>query len=651
MIGTSISRYDILEELGQGGMSVVYLAQDTGLNRQVAVKLLHTHLANKPENRMRFRREAEAIARLRHANILDVYDVSDASEPRSYIVMEYVDGLNLRQFVERHGAPPSEIVCLLGAQLCNALAHAHKHGVIHRDLKPENVMISTAGEVKLMDFGIAHVIGAETMTRTGSLIGSPAHMAPEMIDGAQVDARADIFALGTILYWMSTGRLPFYGDNTPQVLRNVMESRYTRPEDIEPTLSHDLARIIARTLHADPAERFQSADTLKLELLAAVHAVGFEDEERMLRDYFAAPEAYGVAFAETIGARLIESAKRASQRGSTAAAISYFNRVLAYDPTNAQVRECLRDLQRGRRRWLIGAVVIALCVAGGGGWLIYASWSEARTRAEGVTRVQQSVDRAMVNALASLAHHAAHTRVEHARDSALIELPKLRATAVAEAVAARAKTVNQTRLSYLASRRPLRQLAVIDRPLNLRLKEDLRRTAQRVDPAPPDEAQAAKVSENPEPPAVQTTPVEFKVFPPPTRLEIDGKVVSWQLGAVELTPGRHLLRASAPGCKPYRQFVVVKAGETAKIPVVLDWQDAQIRVESNKDVLVYVDSERNPRSSGSRSSLRVPFERGKFYTPKTLNLRIKDSANLQRVQTREIEVEPGVSRVIKVNFP
>lgn len=651
MIGTSISRYDILEELGQGGMSVVYLAQDTGLNRQVAVKLLHTHLANKPENRMRFRREAEAIARLRHANILDVYDVSDASEPRSYIVMEYVDGLNLRQFVERHGAPPSEIVCLLGAQLCNALAHAHKHGVIHRDLKPENVMISTAGEVKLMDFGIAHVIGAETMTRTGSLIGSPAHMAPEMIDGAQVDARADIFALGTILYWMSTGRLPFYGDNTPQVLRNVMESRYTRPEDIEPTLSHDLARIIARTLHADPAERFQSADTLKLELLAAVHAVGFEDEERMLRDYFAAPEAYGVAFAETIGARLIESAKRASQRGSTAAAISYFNRVLAYDPTNAQVRECLRDLQRGRRRWLIGAVVIALCVAGGGGWLIYASWSEARTRAEGVTRVQQSVDRAMVNARASLAHHAAHTRVEHARDSALIELPKLRATEVAEAVAARAKTVNQTRLSYLASRRPLRQLAVIDRPLNLRLKEDLRRTAQRVDPAPPDEAQAAKVSENPEPPAVQTTPVEFKVFPPPTRLEIDGKVVSWQLGAVELTPGRHLLRASAPGCKPYRQFVVVKAGETAKIPVVLDWQDAQIRVESNKDVLVYVDSERNPRSSGSRSSLRVPFERGKFYTPKTLNLRIKDSANLQRVQTREIEVEPGVSRVIKVNFP
>jgi len=649
MIGTSISRYDILEELGQGGMSVVYLAQDTGLNRRVAVKLLHTHLANKPENRMRFRREAEAIARLRHENILDVYDVSDASEPRSYIVMEYVDGLNLRQFVESHGAPPSEIVCLLGAQLCNALAHAHKHGVIHRDLKPENVMISTSGQVKLMDFGIAHVIGAETMTRTGSLIGSPAHMAPEMIDGAQVDARADIFALGTILYWMSTGRLPFYGDNTPQVLRNVMESRYARPEDIEPTLSHDLARIIARTLHADPAERFQTADTLKLELLAAVHAVGFEDEERMLREYFAAPEAYGIAFAKTIISRLIESAKRASQRGSTAAAISYFNRVLAYDPTNAEVRECLRDLQRGRRIWLLAAALLALCVAGGGSWLIYASWSKAHNRAQGSAQMHRIVDAAVLNARASLAHHSAQAHVLNARNNALLELPKLRATQLAEDVTTRAKTLNRTRFRRFEATRTLRQVAVIDRPTNLRLQEKVHLPAERV--ASLDKEQAVQVTERPETPALQTTPVEFKVFPPPTRLEIDGKVVSWQLGAVELTPGKHLLRASAPGCKPYRQFVVVKAGENDKIPVVLDWQDAQIRVESNKNVLVYVDSERNPRSSGPLSSLRIPFERGKFYTPKTLNLRIKDSANLQRVQTREIEVEPGASRVIKVNFP
>lgn len=652
MIGTSISRYDILEELGQGGMSVVYLAQDTGLNRQVAVKLLHSHLANKPENRMRFRREAEAIARLRHENILDVYDVSDASEPRSYIVMEYVDGMNLRQFVECHGAPPSEIVCLLGAQLCNALAHAHKHGVIHRDLKPENVMISTSGEVKLMDFGIAHVIGAETMTRTGSLIGSPAHMAPEMIDGKQVDARADIFALGTILYWMSTGRLPFCGENTPQVLRNVMESRYTLPEDIEPTLSHDLARIICRTLHADPAERFQTADTLKLELLATVHAVGLEEHASMLRKYFAGPEAYGVEFATSIVPRLIDCAKRANQRGSTAVAISYFNRVLAYDPANAEVRECLRNLHRGRRLWFVATAALALCVAGGGSWLLYSYWDGIQSRAEAHAQVHLIVDAATVNARLTVAHQAAQTTIHHSQNQAFLELPRLRAAQVAQDVAARAKVVSGTRLQRFEKAHSLRQLTKIKPSPKVTLRQNIRRPLEgQPDSKEREQEDALKTEQETAPKTAQTTPVEFKVFPPPTRLEINGEAVSWQLGAVRLTPGKHLLRASAPGCKPYRRFVVVNADKNDKIPIVLDWQDAHIRVESNKNVLVYVDSERNPRSSGPQSSIRVSFERGKFYAPKTLNLRIKDSANLQRVQTREIEVEPGNSRVIKVNFP
>src|SRR5699024_1808231 len=119
---------------------------------------------------------------------------------------------------------------------------------------------------------------------------SPAHMAPEVIDGARIDERADIFSLGTVLYWMSTGRLPFSGENTPQVLRNVLEGRFEPPEVIQPTISHDLARIIERTLQCDPSERYQSVESLKRDLFAAVHAVGFEDEEAVLRAYFAAPE-------------------------------------------------------------------------------------------------------------------------------------------------------------------------------------------------------------------------------------------------------------------------------------------------------------------------------------------------------------------------
>jgi serine/threonine-protein kinase len=387
MIGTSISRYDILEELGQGGMSVVYLARDTGLNRQVAVKLLHSHLANKPENRKRFRREAEAIARLRHPNILDVYDVSDAAGERSFIVMEYVEGMNLRQFIEHHGPPPAEVACLIGAQICNALAHAHQHGVIHRDLKPENIMISTAGAVKLMDFGIAHVIGAETMTRTGSLIGSPAHMAPEMIDGEQVDERADIFALGTVLYWMSTGRLPFSGENTPQVLRNVMECRFEPPELVEPKISHDLARIIGRSLRLEPAERFASVEALKRELFAAVHAVGLEDADAILNAYFADPDAYLPEFERDIVPRLIGCARRATARRPQLPIST------AYWPSTRRTPRCASACEactgggesgwagRSRSHWSSRGAAVGCCILSGWRAGVSTSRSPNRNRA------------------------------------------------------------------------------------------------------------------------------------------------------------------------------------------------------------------------------------------------------------------------------
>ncbi|MFW6057669.1 MAG: serine/threonine-protein kinase, partial [Persicimonas sp.] len=331
MIGTSIARYEITEELGQGGMSVVYLARDTALSRDVAVKVLHDHLAKKAENRKRFRREAEAIARLRHPNILDVYDVSDESDDRSFIVMEYIPGMNLRQFIERHRPPPPEVAALIGVEICNALDHAHSHGVIHRDLKPENVMISDEGQVKLMDFGIAHVIDAETMTKTGSLLGSPAHMAPELIDGQPVDERADVFALGTVLYWMTTGELPFRGENAPQVLRNVMECRFEPPEVLEPKIGHDLSRIICKSLQKEPKDRYSSVDTVKRELLAAVHAVGFEESDRLVGDFFDAPRELEQRFDEQIVPRLIGRGKRAVERKNIPSAIAYFNRVLAYD--------------------------------------------------------------------------------------------------------------------------------------------------------------------------------------------------------------------------------------------------------------------------------------------------------------------------------
>src|SRR5690606_19029204 len=185
------------------------------LDREVAIKVLHPHLAAREESRRRFSREARAVARLRHASIVEIYDFSGDDAPESFIVTEFVRGRTLKAFGDEVGFALPEIGVLVAAQLAAALEHAHREGIVHRDLKPENVMVREDGVLKLMDFGIARMIGAEDrMTMTGALVGSPLHMAPEIIEGREAGAPADVFALGTILYWLVAGRMAFAGNNT-----------------------------------------------------------------------------------------------------------------------------------------------------------------------------------------------------------------------------------------------------------------------------------------------------------------------------------------------------------------------------------------------------------------------------------------------------
>jgi len=165
-------------------MSTVYRARDAALDREVAVKVLHPHLAGRPESCTRFLREAKAIARLRHPNIVEVFDCADDNDSEQFIDTELVHGPSLRNFLDNHALTIPEVGAAIAVGLCRALAHAHSVGIIHRDIKPENVMLDLRkGEVKLTDFGIAHILDAETLTATGSLLGSPAHMPPEMIEG------------------------------------------------------------------------------------------------------------------------------------------------------------------------------------------------------------------------------------------------------------------------------------------------------------------------------------------------------------------------------------------------------------------------------------------------------------------------------------
>jgi serine/threonine protein kinase len=227
-----LGRYELLEQVGSGGMSVVYRGRDTALDREVAVKLLHPHLASAPESRARFSREARAVARLSHPGIVEIYDYAGDAAVESYLVTEFVRGRTLRAWATEIGFGYPEVGMLVGRALADALVHAHSAGVIHRDIKPENVLIheDEPPAVKLADFGIARILASdERMTMTGALVGSPHHMAPEIVEGKDADARSDLFSLGTILYWLATGKLPFAAPNPTAILRRVLDADFEDP--------------------------------------------------------------------------------------------------------------------------------------------------------------------------------------------------------------------------------------------------------------------------------------------------------------------------------------------------------------------------------------------------------------------------------------
>jgi hypothetical protein len=242
--GTTLGPYQLVDEIGRGGMGVVYLAEDSRLGRKVALKALPPDLAAIPEFRQRLRREARAAATISHPAVATVYALEEIDD-HLIIVSEYVNGETLRAMIT-HGAIESGRARAIAVQVARALCAAHDAGVVHRDLKPENVLITSAGDVKVVDFGIAHVEGSEAtrLTRAGALLGTPAYMAPEQLLGGPIDARADIYAFGVLLSEMVTGRHPL----------SASAVRATPPPEFAP--------IIARCIQADPAARYRSAREL-----------------------------------------------------------------------------------------------------------------------------------------------------------------------------------------------------------------------------------------------------------------------------------------------------------------------------------------------------------------------------------------------------
>ena len=260
------NRYEILEIIGTGGMARVYKARCHRLNRLVAIKILREDLAQDAEFRRRFHDESQAVAMLSHPNIVAVYDVSRSSE-LEYIVMELIDGITLKQYMQKKGNKLNWREALhFITQIVKALGHAHSRGIIHRDIKPHNVMVLRDGSVKVADFGIARVASGGHSTLTQEALGSVHYISPEQARGSHIDARSDLYSAGVVLYEMITGRLPFEGDTPVSVAIQHINSIPLSPREIDPSIPEALEAITMKAMAPNPDNRYSSADEMLADL-------------------------------------------------------------------------------------------------------------------------------------------------------------------------------------------------------------------------------------------------------------------------------------------------------------------------------------------------------------------------------------------------
>lgn len=265
-------RYELGEILGFGGMSEVHIARDVRLHRDVAVKVLRADLARDPSFYLRFRREAQNAAALNHPAIVAVYDTGEAETPNGplpYIVMEYVDGVTLRDIVHTEGPMEPKRAIEIIADACQALNFSHQHGIIHRDVKPANIMISKSGAVKVMDFGIARALAdtGNSVTQTAAVIGTAQYLSPEQARGEPVDARSDVYSLGCVLYEILTGEPPFIGDSPVAVAYQHVREDADPPSKRHPGISPELDAVVLKALTKNPENRYQSAAEMRADLI------------------------------------------------------------------------------------------------------------------------------------------------------------------------------------------------------------------------------------------------------------------------------------------------------------------------------------------------------------------------------------------------
>lgn len=273
LIGQSRLHYDIIEKLGEGGMGIVYKAFDNKLKREVAIKFLPWSVTSEKDIRTRFHIEAQAVATLNHPNIATIYAIEELTnaigQEELFFVMEFIDGIELRQLIRGKQLELTE-VSNIAVQVGDGLVAAHEKGITHRDIKPANIMITSRGLIKLMDFGLAKIGDGMQLTRANTTLGTVAYMSPEQALGETADLRSDVWAFGVVLYEMLTGKLPFIGKNTYELMNAIIHEKHTPLKDLGLDIPDELNSIVERALRKDPKLRYQSADGLSQDLHAFV---------------------------------------------------------------------------------------------------------------------------------------------------------------------------------------------------------------------------------------------------------------------------------------------------------------------------------------------------------------------------------------------
>ncbi len=530
----SVDRYQLHELVGTGGMSRVYRAWDRTLDREVAVKLLHPHLAGEAESRLRFSREARAVAKLRHPNILEIFDFSGEPTQPAYIVTEFIHGITLRRFAEQTGFALPSLAALCGHALASALEHAHALGIVHRDLKPENVMVSEEGQLKLMDFGIARFLDAgERMTMTGALIGSPAHMAPELIEGKEADARSDLFSLGTLLYWLMTGALPFQAGNTTALLKKILDVDYPDPRLLNPAVSDSLAECVRSLLQREPSDRPESAQAVRVALEKALAEDGLTQPADELRAYLTDPEATQLRFRVELRSRLLAQARESLAERQYPRVLKLADRLLALDPDESEARPLVLAVseRERRKRRLIATAKVAVGVA----------------------------------AIAALF------------------LPAMRVLTWAKSE--RAKQIASNAIAHQA---PVAQAALAVPVPSPALPTD--------SPQPIPTPQHAVAHAHVPPPKLQPLALgtlSLRITPY-ADVTIDGRVVGSGVskGSYTLAPGLHEISLVHPDCKPWVEKVEIQSGKALDVPAELVPLPARLKIAADpRDANVMVDGD------------------------------------------------------------